>query len=187
MTVENFSKFLEALRRGDEQAARELVRSYGPFLRAAIRLRLRDARLRRVFDSLDILQSVLGDFFTRPAWKQYPLRSPEDLCRLLTTLVQHKLADKGRRLNWLQEGLPEGWDRAAPQPSPLQQVIKNELLEAVYSRLRPRERWLVEARLQGRSWAEIAREAGENADRLRLRHARAIDRVREELAKEEKG
>ena len=67
MEPPDFDKFLAALRSGDERAAAELVRRYEPYLRQVICLRLTDPCLRRVFDSVDICQSVLGEFFVRLA------------------------------------------------------------------------------------------------------------------------
>jgi hypothetical protein len=51
--------FIKRVRGGDERAAEELVRRYEPEIRLEVRtwLRMRDARLRRVFDSMDICQS----------------------------------------------------------------------------------------------------------------------------------
>lgn len=46
-------RLLEQLRVGDDEAAEELVRTYGPSIRVAIRTRLTDPRLRRHFDSED--------------------------------------------------------------------------------------------------------------------------------------
>ena len=58
---------LGKVRGGDAAAAEELVRTYEPELRRAIRVRLTDARLRRLIDSIDICQSVLAGFFVRTA------------------------------------------------------------------------------------------------------------------------
>jgi hypothetical protein len=55
---------LGRLRAGDPEAARELVEAYEPHLRRMIRLRIRDSRLRRLFDSADICQSVMANFLT---------------------------------------------------------------------------------------------------------------------------
>ena len=49
-----FTSLIQRVRAGDEQAVQELVRDYEPFIRRSIRIRLRDPRLRRVFDSTDI-------------------------------------------------------------------------------------------------------------------------------------
>src|SRR5205814_2300546 len=63
-------------------------------VRRVIRVRLRDQKLRRQMDSLDICQSVLGNFFARAALGQYDLQSPDDLIRLLATMAKNRLLDK---------------------------------------------------------------------------------------------
>src|SRR5262245_18622455 len=61
MAEENaFTDFIRRIRAGDEQAAVELVRRYEPAIRREVRFRLRNTRLRRLFDSMDVCQSVLG-------------------------------------------------------------------------------------------------------------------------------
>src|SRR5262249_31237363 len=53
------TEWLRRVRAGERAAAAELVRRYEPQIRLEVRLRLRDRRLRRLFDSTDICQSVL--------------------------------------------------------------------------------------------------------------------------------
>src|SRR4051812_2324040 len=59
----SFVDLVRLVRAGDEHASAELVRRYAPAIRIAVHARLRDPRLRRVLDSLDVCQSVLGNFF----------------------------------------------------------------------------------------------------------------------------
>jgi len=61
----SFCDLVQRVRCGDGLAAEELVRAYEPEVRRAIRVRLTDARLRRLVDSVDICQSVLAGFFVR--------------------------------------------------------------------------------------------------------------------------
>src|SRR5216684_1879066 len=84
------------LRAGDAQAAAEFVRHYEPVIRSRIRvwLRMQDARLRRLFDSMDICQSVLASFFVRAASGQFDLEQPEQLLGLLVQMARHKLANQ---------------------------------------------------------------------------------------------
>src|SRR5947209_14849908 len=87
------------LRAGDAEAAAELFRRYEPAIRRRVRvwLRLQDPRLRRVFDSMDICQSVLASFFLRAAAGQYDLEEPGQLIALLFRMAQHKLAHQVAR------------------------------------------------------------------------------------------
>src|SRR6476469_3927983 len=91
---EEYTDFIRRIRQGDERAAEELIRRYEPEIRLEIRtlLRLRDPRLRRVFDSMDICQSVLASFFVRAAAGQYELDRPEQLVRLLVAIARTKVA-----------------------------------------------------------------------------------------------
>src|SRR6516225_2449212 len=91
-----FTDFVRRIRAGDEQAAAELVRQYEPLIRREIRLQLEDRRLCRIFDSMDVCQSVLASFFVRTAAGQYDLERPEQLLKLLVTMARNKLASAAR-------------------------------------------------------------------------------------------
>ncbi|HWE38064.1 MAG TPA: sigma-70 family RNA polymerase sigma factor, partial [Isosphaeraceae bacterium] len=70
MTVDDMSRaapgdirgFIERIRAGDEEAARELLQRYEGKVRLVVRRQL-PKLLRSRFDSLDFLQSVWGNFF----------------------------------------------------------------------------------------------------------------------------
>ena len=98
MDQKSFDAFIQKVRAGDEQAAEELVRLYEPEIRREVRLRLRDGRLRRDFDSEDICQSVLASFFLRATLGQYELEEPKQLIKLLVTMTRNKLIGKVRKL-----------------------------------------------------------------------------------------
>src|SRR6516164_7885076 len=91
-----FTDFLRRIRAGDEQAALEMVRRYEPLIRRQVRLQLEDRRLCRLFDSMDVCQSVLKSFFFRTAAGEYDLDTPEQLQRLLVTMAKNKLASAAR-------------------------------------------------------------------------------------------
>src|SRR4051794_19258009 len=93
---ESFQALMLRVREGDEAAAVELVRRYEPTIRRTIRLRLVDNRLCRMFDSMDICQSVLGSFFVRARLGQYDLGSPDHLIKLLMTMARNKLSQQVR-------------------------------------------------------------------------------------------
>jgi len=94
----DFEDFIRRVRQGDELAAEQLVRHYEPEIRVEVRhwLRLRDPRLRRVFDSMDICQSVLCDFFVRSALGDFDLTDPSRLVRLLIGMASNKVAERAR-------------------------------------------------------------------------------------------
>ena len=112
--------FLELIRRvraGDEAAALDLVRRYEPAVRRVVRLQLRDPRLRRILDSMDVCQSVMASFFLRAATGQYDLDRPAQLLALLAVMARNKLASKARvayvaRRELSPAGADEAWSAA---------------------------------------------------------------------------
>src|SRR5947209_1299085 len=92
-----FTDFLRRIRAGDQHAAAELVRRYEPLIRREVRLHLEDSRLGRLFDSMDVCQSVLASFFLRTAAGEYDLDRPDQLIGLLVTMARNKLASAARR------------------------------------------------------------------------------------------
>jgi RNA polymerase sigma-70 factor (ECF subfamily) len=187
-TDSSFPDLMGRVRAGDDAAAAELVRRFEPVIRRTVRIRLRDPRLRRVLDSLDVCQSVLASFFTRAALGQFDLDSPDHLVRLLATMARNKLANQANhhaaqcrdpaRLE--AEGVADR-DIAAAGPSPSEQVGLRDLLEQVRQRLGEDERVVVEERAAGRGWAELAAERGTSPEALRKKLDRAIDRATRDL------
>jgi RNA polymerase sigma-70 factor (ECF subfamily) len=179
------------VRAGDEQAAAELVRLYEPAIRRAVRVRLLDTRLQRVLDSMDVCQSVLASFFLRAAGGQFELDRPEQLLKLLATMARNKVISEARRQQAECRDVrrldPAGLDEMkmlAPAATPSEQVTMQDLLQQVRRRLSDEERQLVDQRALGRDWPEIAAELGGNAEGLRKRLTRALDRVAQELGLE---
>jgi RNA polymerase sigma-70 factor (ECF subfamily) len=183
-----FEELIRRVRAWHQEAAAELVRRYEPAIRRAVRVRLADARLGNLFDSMDICQSVLRSFFVRAASSQYDLETPEQVVKLLTAMAGNKLASQARR----QHSLRRDNRRASPMgdavswlvasgDSPRAAIVVLDLQEEIRRRLAPDEWQLLELRNQGYEWAEIAAQVGGLAETLRKRLARAIDRVVDEL------
>jgi RNA polymerase sigma factor (sigma-70 family) len=171
-------------RGGDQDAAAELVRDYEPHVRRAIRIQLRDPRLRSALDASDICQSVLASFFSRLTLGQYELDQPSQLAALLSRMARAKVATRARRAEVTRrdhrgQGAVALAVRATavsgPDPSKL--VAGRDLLEQFLLRLTIDERQLSARRADGRSWAEIAAELGGTPESQRKRLARALDRV----------
>jgi RNA polymerase sigma factor (sigma-70 family) len=186
--TETFEELIRRVRAGDQEAAAELVRTYEPAIRRAARIRLTDSRLRRVFDSMDISQSVFASFFLRAALGQYELDRPERLLRLLVSMSRKKLADHVREeqaarrdYRRVQDGPNQEKRLLASDSSPSQQVVLDELLREFRLRLSPDERRLADLRAAGHNWAQIAAEIGDGAEALRKKLSRAIDRIATEL------
>jgi RNA polymerase sigma-70 factor (ECF subfamily) len=187
----SFQQLIGRVRRGDQQAAAELVRRYEPAIRRAVRFRLTDPRLRRTCDSMDVCQSVLLSFFVRAASGQYDLDSPEQLLRLLTTMARNKLLNQARqqhaacRDNRLVTDDLADHDVPASAPGPPQQAEARELLQEVHRRLAPDELRLVELRNQGHDWNTIAGMVGVNATALRQKLHRALARLSQQFGLED--
>jgi RNA polymerase sigma factor (sigma-70 family) len=187
-----FEELISRVRAHDEQAAAELVRRYEPAVRIAVRTRLTDAALRRIFDSTDIAQSVLANFFVRAASGQFELHTSEQLIKLLVTMARNKLTNHAvkqraaRRDYRRVQADPILEDQIADRgPSPSQSAAYRELLKEFRSRLSAEELHIADARSLGRSWEEIAAETGSDVNALRSRLSRAISRVVQELKLEE--
>jgi RNA polymerase sigma factor (sigma-70 family) len=186
VTETQFPELVARLRKGDNEAAAELVQRYGPVIRLEVRMALRDSRLRRAFDESDVCQSVLASFFVRAAAGQYDLDTPEGLAGLLVRMARNKLASQARRHTNARRDIrrvatQEGEGAAAPAPSPSREVEWRELLQQFREHLTDDERRLADARAQGQQWADIAAEVGGDARALSKRLERAVDRVCREL------
>jgi RNA polymerase sigma-70 factor (ECF subfamily) len=156
----SFSALILRIRAGDAAAAAELVQRYEPAIRCTIRVRLRNARLRRLLDTSDICQSVLASFFARVALGQYDLDTPEQLLKLLTAMARNKLVNQAHRHQRdrrdhrrVEAGSPEDRQLASPDPSPSEQVALEELVRKCRDCLSVDERRLADLRSQGQDWA----------------------------------
>jgi RNA polymerase sigma-70 factor (ECF subfamily) len=190
---DSFVALMERVRARDGQAAADLIRLYEPAVRRVVRIQMRDPRLRRTLDSMDICQSIFGSFFVRVALGQFELNTPDDLRKLLAVMARNKVVTQARRphVQRQQERQLDNGDSgavgmpASPEPSPSHQAEARDLLEQVRGRLTEEERWLADQRAQGRPWAEIAAERGGSQEALRKKLERALDRVAQELGLEE--
>jgi RNA polymerase sigma-70 factor (ECF subfamily) len=189
--VLSFSALIDRVRAGEAEAAEELVRRYEPAIRRTVRVRLSDSRLRRVLDSIDICQSVLGSFFVRAALGQYDLESHEQLIKLLVTMAHNKLSDQFRRElaerrdeRRVEATRSDEREIATSEATPSQVIEAEDLLAAVRRRLTDKDRYLAEQRAGGRPWSELAAELHSSPEALRKQLVRAIRQALEELGVE---
>ncbi len=183
----SFLDLVRRVRAGDQEASTELVRRYEPAIRILIHGRLSDPGLRRLLDSIDICQSVMGNFFVRAAAGEFELDSPEQLIKLLATMARNRITDHAlhqqaaRRDHRRNEPGGNGDELVDRGPSPSEVVAGKELVQAFRNKLTVTERHLAEQRALGRPWDEIAQEVGGSPDALRVQLSRAVDRVTREL------
>jgi RNA polymerase sigma factor (sigma-70 family) len=184
----SFSSFISAVRNGDEDAARELVRRFEGVIRREARLRMEDRRLLRIFDSMDISQSVLISFFARASTGHFELETPEQLVNLLMQMTRNKLALQVRRQRARRrdgrrvDAVPvDDMNVASASPGPSQLAADHDLIDAVRLRLGDEERQIADLRAEGWEWSEIAGRLGGSAQARRMQLARAVHRVAKAL------
>lgn len=160
-----FRRTLHGVQSGSETSFRRLVEDYEPHVRRAVRRRL-PRRLRTKYDSDDFIQMVWASMF-RNRQRVCELAQPIDLVRFLTILARNKLVEELRKRLWTQ-----GYNVSREQslwadspvyvsegrPSPSQQAIAQELWRQLMEQLPERDRQLVLQRMQGASFAELARQ-----------------------------
>jgi DNA-directed RNA polymerase specialized sigma24 family protein len=188
--TDDYADFIRRIRAGDAQAAEEVVRRFEREIRLEVRtcLRLRDARLRRVFDSMDVCQSVLASFFVRASVGEFDLDEPSQLIRLLVGMARHKLSDQvkhhqRRRRDIRRVGVsdPAEVHTGVTAETPSQLIAGKELLQMFRERLSEEELQVADLRSHGHDWASVARELGGTPEGRRKQLARAIQRVNCEL------
>jgi RNA polymerase sigma-70 factor (ECF subfamily) len=181
----DFSLLVRRVRAGDEAAAEQLVRRYEPLIRRAIRLRIEDSRLNRVFDPMDVSQSVLASFFVRAAIGEYDLENPDQLIRLLVAMARNKLASRVRQERRQQRDVrrvavlstKDFAELVDPRPSVSEMLSKRELLERMRAELSEDERRVADLRSEGYGWDEIAGQLGGTGHARRMQLSRGIDRI----------
>jgi len=153
-----------------------------------VRRRLTDPNLRRVLDSIDICQSLLGRFFEGVVAGRFELTNEEQLLNLLATMARNKITSHARKQTAArrdarrnQKGNQDPQALPDHGQSPSQVVANQELLQEIRNRLSPEERRLVDLQALGKSWKEIATEVGGSPDALRMQYTRAVARVAREL------
>lgn len=164
----NANELLARWRQGDQQAARELFRSYADRLIALARGRL-SAKMTRRVDAEDVVQSVYRSFFVGTREGRYEVGRGGDLWQLLVTITLHKLqrqVERHRRLKRTVEreqslNQADGLGNLAPEalarePSPADAVALADEVEQAMRSLPALQRRILELRLQGHNLEEIA-------------------------------
>lgn len=183
---DEFAEFISRVRAGDERAAEELVRRCEPEIRLEVRawLRFRDLRLRRVFDSTDICQSVLARFFVGAAVGDYDLDEPSQLIRLLVGMARNRLSEAvkhhhrhRRDLRRVGADEADGEIASRKEETPSKQISHRELLQLFRQRLSEEERGLADLRAQGLDWEAVAGALGGTAEARPKQLTRSADRT----------
>jgi RNA polymerase sigma factor (sigma-70 family) len=186
---ESFTGLVRRVRSGDPAAAAELVRQFEPEVRVRVRtwLRLRGGEFRRTFDSMDVCQSVLANFFVRASAGQFELEAPDNLMGLLAVMARNKLCEYVKRQQAERRDIRRtgeiGSDVRLPTDdvTPSRVVAGRELLAEFRSRLSEEERRIGDLRMADCGWAQVATELGGSAEARRKQWSRAVDRVARQL------
>lgn len=168
---ESFEAVLRGIRDRSGMAEEAVFRRFAGRLVALARARL-DQRLRAKVDPEDVVQSVFRSFFVRCASDQFDLGTWDSLWSLLTVITIRKCAGQVRHFTTegrdvrreRAEEPADGasgphWDPAAAEPTPAEAAALAELVEGLMQSLEPRDRWMVEMKLQGEPVPQIARQA----------------------------
>jgi DNA-directed RNA polymerase specialized sigma24 family protein len=183
----DFDLKLRLLQSGDSRAIEEFVANYEPYIRRAIRFRIKDAALMAAADSVDICQSVLGGFLLKLSAGDYELRSESDLRGLLVAIAKRKFGMLQRRENAAKRCrsrtryLDDMPVHQSPTELPGSTLELAELAAKVKSNLSPEEWELLEMRRSGLAWSDIEAHTQIASDVLKKRLSRAIRRVADEL------
>lgn len=186
----DLAPLLEGVRAGDEQAAAALVTRYGPMLRRVFRVTGRIRWLQSQRDSQDLVQSIFmqvirdlrtgnGEFPDEARFEAY-----------LRTVGRHQLCDQIRRGRAAKRGGPRTLDDgaeslsslAAPGPSPSRLAELREAVAGVEACVPQADLALLQARMAGQPWEEIASSRGYSREAVRKRVERIRARIRATLA-----
>lgn len=166
MEESSSGSLMPRLQGGDPRAAQEVFDRYTERLIGLARQRL-PAALGPRLDPEDVVQSVYRSFFTAVRDGRYACQGGMDLWRLLTTITLHKICHQVKRNTRDKRSVKREADHGpgptleerllSGQPSPVEAVMLAEQLEFVFQRLAPRERKMLELRLQGHTLEDVAR------------------------------
>jgi RNA polymerase sigma factor (sigma-70 family) len=175
-------------RDGDQRAADLLFHRYADRLVALAHARL-SAKIARRANAEDVVQSVYRSFFVNARAGRYSLERSGDLWRLLVGITVHKVRGHVERhtaekRSIHQESGNGAWDdlgvpleALADEPSPAEAAALADEIEEVMNHLDPRQRQVLELRLQGYNLEEIATAVNRSIRTVK----RALNAIREQL------
>jgi DNA-directed RNA polymerase specialized sigma24 family protein len=183
----DFSSLIARIRCGDDQAATELVQRFEQPVMRAVRARL-GIRMRRLLDSMDVIQSVNRSLLIGLRNEKFDLANPNQLIGLAVVLVQRKVARHWRKLRASasscstansSSGLELVEDLASREPTQVHVVLADELLKTVMSNLDALDQQLVQSRLDGNSSADTAKLLDLDPAFVRMRWVRIRKKLRQ--------
>ena len=165
MELRRLNTLLADLKAGEEQAAWEIVETYGHHIEAAVRRRLR-GKIQVDFDTDDCVQEVWMSLF-RILPRLDDLEDPGDFLGLLTTITYRRMANKIRNRTRAKNDIrleqrfdsdhrdhPE--NKHGKQATPSQMMIARETEEKLRKSVPEKYEQIVTLRSQGATVEEIA-------------------------------
>lgn len=167
------------INRGDEAALALVINRYLPVLRRIVRSRL-SGHARSMLDPDDVVQDALISTVKRIPY--FVWSNPGSLLAYLRRAIVNRIIDAKRKYAWQVEWTSLSEDYAAPDASPLQQVVnKEEILRyrAALLRLKHRDRLLIVMRIEQQlTYEEISKRLGlPSANAARVASVRATARL----------
>ncbi|MFT3684420.1 MAG: ECF-type sigma factor [Phycisphaerales bacterium] len=175
---------LEAMGRGERQAAAEFVIRYGPQIRRRVRGKLR-VSMRRLFDSHDIL-STLGrrlDGYVHQG--NFEARSEGELWSLVFTIAERSVIEKARiweALNEKESGIARNAAQVGEEPiAPPARDPESEFEQLLRCIPVEEDRQIARLWSLGKASDVIATEVGMTPEQVRKRWSRTRERLREQF------
>ncbi len=183
----DFKELISHLESQQEWAVRELVERYGHHVLRVVRRHL-GRKLRVKFDSDDFLQAVWATLLVKSTAFQ-DIETEDQLVKFLTRIAFHKVIDQRRAYTLAERRdmrrevpLPEHDsqfpDLPTPQSTPSEYLMAEEDWELIQQEIPLELQWMIECRIEGMTYAEIADQAGLHERTVR----RVFERLRRKIA-----
>ena len=185
-------ELVERARRGDQDAAREIVEEWGWHLRYVIE-RNPSHQARALLDSQDIEQSAWGSFFARLIHLR-GRQTPEDLLRLLKIVAHNKTVEKNRHFerqkndrrgvqSLEQLGAVDEEQLVSREPGPQQAAMAEEWWDRLLEGQPDHYRQILLLLRQGYTRAEVAQMLRLNEKTVRRVLGQAVYRLPQQEAR----
>lgn len=192
----SFQELIMRVKSGDQSACTEIYDRYKEYIKRAAKTKLRSARMRTLFQSDDIINTVLKSFFLRirESDNQWKMDTPQNLISLLMTMANNKIANRSRKEDSTKGG---GKDTTGPigpideppdpEPTPDEIAANKELTELCWNRMGIDLQELYAMRIEKKmKWSEIGVAFFKSGDACRKDYERGMDEVREQFTSKSK-
>lgn len=157
MSQSRIQSVLERLQNGDKQAISNAIRAYQPLLQSVVRKHM-TPELRARFDSTDIVQSAWLRVLEKAHANNWIFGDDAKFRAFLVKVARHRLIDRVRqeKARTQREQATQECRQMSGQVRPSQYMLANELWKEILSLCPKRHRPILELRLQGLTYDEIA-------------------------------